>query len=879
MPDSARVTTRSPAQALALGLLVLAAVAFLALSGNARAVGYQVITNPDSSRTVTWNLSNPAAFVLDNVSLVNGKAVLSRQPMHLAWSSGADLARNGTIGSNITSDTNGIELAANLTNYVPDGDFRTGGPWSYQNGSTGNVVANWEPRGDVLLGHNSSSTQVMFDSLDSTPSVNWTQVSSGSCSIILSNVSGGQKQGLGMYRANISVPGSCAYAGMQRTSTVNWSAYDTLLLWVNATFHGGMTFNLSAISGATTHWTTTQSLNFGWNEVLVDLTKLGPQRGSLSQVTLRFIPSVTGQFVLYLDDIRVGHAVRFNESATVTESFVKANSTASKPGTALFSFDWQVVNRTGANFASADVTLVAPSGGRTYTLLNASIGRWFRSSADVSGLVASPGTYAAWVNVTLATNTSYEVDTRVRIDNVSLTFPGRHNGTYTSKVVDLLTANYLSNCSLGLTLAPGTSGSVTFRGSLSTNPLATGWDFRFTWNQSGVYSLTGWTARTIQLLAVLNTTNASQTPILTSFVLYGEHYAALGELTTQPLTADPAFLFWRNLSATAEYLAAPTASNVSYWLGEGSSWSSIRPGDSLIQFTLQTIQIRVILQTNLGLFSPSLDSLSLTYDFLGPLAAVALSPTNATVVTGGSLQFRAAALDSGNHANQSVFFDWRTDDPSGSISATGLYRAGQPGMWAVTAVALVPGLKFQSTTQVTVLATPIGALLFNPLVIGIPGVVLVLGAGYALVSRRLFAIDDVFLVSRDGRLMSHNTRRLLADRDEDMLSGMLTAISAFVRDSWRDENGHLRRFDFGGKRTLIERGEHVFLAAVYSGRVPRWASRDLRAFGKDLETRFGPAFAKWDGSPEDLQKLRDVMARYVSKLRYNRRRVWNGFSL
>lgn len=771
MLDRARVMTRSPAQALALCLLALALVGFVVLPAPALGTPYQVVTNPDSSRTVTWNLSDPTAFVFNNVSLSNGKAVLSRQPTRFAWTGGTDFARNGTLGSNLTSDPNGIELAANLTNLVPDGDFNTAGPWSYQNGSAGEVVANREFGGDVLLGHNSSSTQVVFDSLDSSPLANWRQVSSGSCSIVLANVSGGQKQGLGMYRANISAgPGSCAYVGMQRTSSVNWSADDTLLVWINATFHGGMTFNLSAVSGTTTHWTAPQPVNFGWNEVVVDLMQLGTQRGSLSQMTLQFTPVGTGQFVLFLDNIRVGHRVQFNETATVTQSFGKANATASEPGTAQFSFDLEGVNRTGADFARADVTLVAPSGGRAYRLLDASIGTWSHSSADVSGFISSPGTYGIWLNLTLAANTTYAIDTRIRIDN--------------------------------------------------------------------------------------------------------------GELTTQPLTADPTFLFWRSLTATAEYLAAPTATNLSYLIGGGSAWSSILPGESLSRFTSRTIQIRVTLQTSLGYYSPSLDALSVTYDFLGPLAAVGLSPAKPTVAAGGSLQFSATALDSGHHGNQSVFFTWSTDDPGASISLTGLFRAGQPGTWNVTAAAVVPGFRFNATTQVTVLSanSPIGGLLFNPLVIGIAAAVVILGAGYALVSRRLFAIDDVFLVSRDGRLMSHNTRRLLADRDEDMLSGMLTAISAFVRDSWRDENGHLRRFDFGGQRTLIERGEHVFLAAVYSGRVPRWAARDLRAFARDLESRFGPAFAKWDGSPEDLQRLRDVMGRYVSRLRYSRRRVWNGFS-
>ncbi|HYM39701.1 MAG TPA: hypothetical protein VEY12_06110, partial [Thermoplasmata archaeon] len=115
----------------------------------------------------------------------------------------------------------------------------------------------------------------------------------------------------------------------------------------------------------------------------------------------------------------------------------------------------------------------------------------------------------------------------------------------------------------------------------------------------------------------------------------------------------------------------------------------------------------------------------------------------------------------------------------------------------------------------------------------------------------------------------HNTRRMRADRDEDILSGMLTAIMAFLRDQDPEENGELKRFEVGGKTTLLERGRHVYLTAVYSGRVPNWAGKDLHRFMGDLERNFGDAFAHWSGSPEDLHGLKEYMGRFVSRLRYH----------
>jgi len=98
---------------------------------------------------------------------------------------------------------------------------------------------------------------------------------------------------------------------------------------------------------------------------------------------------------------------------------------------------------------------------------------------------------------------------------------------------------------------------------------------------------------------------------------------------------------------------------------------------------------------------------------------------------------------------------------------------------------------------------------------------------------------------------------------------MLTAIMAFLRDQDPEENGELKRFEVGGKTTLLERGEHVYLTAVYSGRVPGWAGKDLHRFMTDLEGEFGDRFAEWTGSPEDLHGLREYMQRFVSRVRYH----------
>ncbi len=121
-------------------------------------------------------------------------------------------------------------------------------------------------------------------------------------------------------------------------------------------------------------------------------------------------------------------------------------------------------------------------------------------------------------------------------------------------------------------------------------------------------------------------------------------------------------------------------------------------------------------------------------------------------------------------------------------------------------------------------------------------------------------IEDVFLVYRDGVLISHLSRTLLREKDEDVLSGMLTAVQEFVRDAFQyGEHRDLHQLDFGDYRILIERGKYVFLAVVYSGKESLALHRKIRAVISRVETEFGTALEAWDGDMERVMGARDLV--------------------
>src|SRR6266508_545457 len=88
--------------------------------------------NPDGSRTVTWRMDNTDGLTPQGVALVNGNATLPWLRSNLTWSSASQFAANALSATNLSYDANGITLRADLSNYIPDGNFSTGVPWTFE---------------------------------------------------------------------------------------------------------------------------------------------------------------------------------------------------------------------------------------------------------------------------------------------------------------------------------------------------------------------------------------------------------------------------------------------------------------------------------------------------------------------------------------------------------------------------------------------------------------------------------------------------------------------------------------------------------------------------------------------------------------------------
>jgi outer membrane protein OmpA-like peptidoglycan-associated protein len=113
----------------------------------------------------------------------------------------------------------------------------------------------------------------------------------------------------------------------------------------------------------------------------------------------------------------------------------------------------------------------------------------------------------------------------------------------------------------------------------------------------------------------------------------------------------------------------------------------------------------------------------------------------------------------------------------------------------------------------------------------------------------LYRVEQVFLIHREtGLLLRHVSARTAVVHDADMVSGMLTAIQDFVKDSFTTRQGdQLETLQVGELTVWIEQGPLAILAGVIRGNAPQ----DLReVFQETLERihlHYGSALKEFSG--------------------------------
>ena len=130
-----------------------------------------------------------------------------------------------------------------------------------------------------------------------------------------------------------------------------------------------------------------------------------------------------------------------------------------------------------------------------------------------------------------------------------------------------------------------------------------------------------------------------------------------------------------------------------------------------------------------------------------------------------------------------------------------------------------------------------------------------------LLKTLIYRVEQVFLIHREtGLLLQHVVSPNAVSKDPDLVSGMLTAIQDFVRDSFEVQKDEaLNQLSLGDVSVFIEQGPYAVLAAVVRGNPPA----DLRTLLADtlaaLHSQFHDELQSYQGDVQAFDRTQPLL--------------------
>jgi hypothetical protein len=150
----------------------------------------------------------------------------------------------------------------------------------------------------------------------------------------------------------------------------------------------------------------------------------------------------------------------------------------------------------------------------------------------------------------------------------------------------------------------------------------------------------------------------------------------------------------------------------------------------------------------------------------------------------------------------------------------------------------------------------------------LPIVLMAAGIGGYFIARRLprpYEVEDLFLIHNDGRLISHVTKDEDSVMDKDVVSAMFTAVQEFVRDSFQAGEIGLKKLEIGDRNVVIEKGDSVYLAMIYSGWPPKAVFDTLAMLLRDVEERYRGKLERWNGTKKVIKGVDEMLQEYTAR--------------
>ncbi len=124
-----------------------------------------------------------------------------------------------------------------------------------------------------------------------------------------------------------------------------------------------------------------------------------------------------------------------------------------------------------------------------------------------------------------------------------------------------------------------------------------------------------------------------------------------------------------------------------------------------------------------------------------------------------------------------------------------------------------------------------------------------------------YRVEQVFLIHREtGLLLQHAARADQVVQDSELVSGMLTAIQDFVRDSFTGAGGQeVETIELGEFNLWVQHGPAAILAAVASGTPPPELRTLLERTLEQIHSQFAEAFSSFKGDTVGFAETRPIL--------------------
>jgi OOP family OmpA-OmpF porin len=126
----------------------------------------------------------------------------------------------------------------------------------------------------------------------------------------------------------------------------------------------------------------------------------------------------------------------------------------------------------------------------------------------------------------------------------------------------------------------------------------------------------------------------------------------------------------------------------------------------------------------------------------------------------------------------------------------------------------------------------------------------------------IYRVEQVLLVDRNsGLLLASVSAPGASTKDSDLISSMLTAIQAFIHDSFHlEEQDSIRQIHTGGFSLWVEPGTFAILAAAVRGNAPIEFHHTLRAAIDLIHEQIGAELREFQGESKSLaQRARPIL--------------------